>query len=77
MSEAFDLMAAKMEQHKRDMLRHLNEQLFTPDATYRYVKLRPLTRREQLQRRWLRVRSYFSTLWLALKGRDLIEDDYE
>lgn len=76
-SEVFDLLAAKMEETKRQMAAQLNREIFSGIVVSR-EPLKPLTRRERLHRRWLRVRGYFAVLWDALRGRDPYErDDYD
>jgi hypothetical protein len=71
-----DLIVAKMEEAKRHHTAMLNKAIFAVGAPSRPVP--PPTRRQRLWRKWLRVRGYFSTLWLALCGRDLVEaDDYD
>lgn len=76
MSEAFDLLAAKIEHAKRQMQDEFERQLFT-DGLGMHMPVRRLTWRERLQRRLWRVRGYFSTLWMALKGQDPYDYDYD
>lgn len=71
-SSKFDLLAARLEAAKRDAMVQLNRDMFalTPN-----VPAKPLPRWWFLQRRWMRVTAYLRTLWLALKGRELVEAD--
>lgn len=74
MSKYFDLMAAKLEEAKQDMIAQLNRELFR-DAGPR-IHVKPIPRWRRI---WWRVSGYFSVLWLALKGADLEirRDDYD
>lgn len=73
----YDLIAAKLEQaksdHLRELTRELTRQLYSPLAfpgppsEYWY---KPPSR---WRRAYWRVRGYCSTLWLALRGRELVE----
>jgi hypothetical protein len=70
-----DLMAAKMEAVKRDMMRQINEDLFRDAGPRQPARL--LTWRDHLNRRIQRVRAYLSTLWRALRGDDPYDVDWD
>jgi hypothetical protein len=65
MSEQFNLIAAKLEEAKARHRADLNRQLFSGIGAGHTV-LTP----NQWRRVYWRVKSYVSTLWDALRGRD-------
>ena len=70
---SFDTLKAYLDYHADASRYALNADLFRDGAG---IKPTPLTWRQRWQRRFARVRAYFSTLWLALKGHDPYEGDW-
>jgi hypothetical protein len=73
----FKLIEYKMEVARNDAIRELNRQLYGPEA-FGFTSTKTYPPIRKYQRAWWRVRGYFQTLWLALKGAELEppHDDY-
>lgn len=71
MSDKFELVAAKLEALKAEMIAEINRSIFSVPVGH---VPRTLTRRERLQIAVARVRGYFRVLWSALKGEDPYDD---
>jgi hypothetical protein len=71
----FKLIEYKMEVARNDAIKELNRQMFSPELfgplTGKYKPIR------WHQREWWRVRGYFSTLWMALRGDELEPPNYD
>lgn len=71
--DKFDLVRAKLDHHADAMRYALDRQLFTDGSAP--VMASPLTWRRWLRVRVERWRSYWATVWMALKGEDPYEGD--
>lgn len=73
-SEAFKLVKAQMDKAKEDMMRYLDEQFFKTEPFMSQIKVTPIP---NWKKYCYRAKYYFHTLWLAIKGTELVEpEDY-